>query len=101
MPLLIDLAKPKDDRDIVDFMTVPTAIGRSLLLPRDVPKARVNAIRRAFDATMKDSRVISKAKRLGVRTTEESGEQLKALMVKLAGTPPSVVKYVRDAIGMQ
>lgn len=101
VPLLIDLAKTKADRDIVDFMTVPTAIGRSLLLPPGVPKARVNAIRRAFDATMKDPRVVAKAKKLGVRTTGETGEQLQALMGKLAATPPSVVKNVRDAIGMK
>lgn len=100
VPLLIDLAKNKADRDIVDFMTVPTAIGRSLLLPPNVPQERVNAIRRAFDATMKDSRVVAKAKRLGVRTTGETGEELQALMAKLAATPPSVVKKVRAAIGM-
>jgi tripartite-type tricarboxylate transporter receptor subunit TctC len=101
VPLLIDLAKNKADRDIVEFMTVPTAIGRSLLLPPGVPKERVAAIRRAFDATMRDSRVLTKAKKLGVRTTGESGEELQALMTKLAATPPSVVKNVRDAIGMQ
>ena len=101
VPLLIDLAKSQDDRDIVNFMTLPTAIGRSLLLPPGVPEDRVYAIRRAFDKTMRDPRVLNKAKKLGVLTTGETGEELQALMVKLAATPPSVTKKVRDAIGIK
>ena len=101
VPLLIDLAKNDKDRKIVEFMTAPTAIGRSLLMPPGIPKARVQAIRKAFNATMKDPAMLAKAKKLGLRTTGETGEQLQALMVKLAATPPSIVKQVRDAIGMK
>ncbi len=101
VPLLMNLAKTEKARKIVEFMTIPTAVGRSLLLPPGVPKARVTALRRAFDATMKDPTMLAKAKRLGVRTTGESGEQLQAMIAKLLKTPPDVVESVRNAIGMK
>ena len=101
VPLLLDLAKTSEAREIVEFMTVPSSVGRSLLLPPGVPVERVQAIRRAFDATMKDPRMLARAKNLGILTTGESGEELQALMVKLAATPLPLIKKVRAAIGMK
>ena len=54
IPLFMDLAKADSERDALRLMLARLEYGRPFFLPPDVPVARVEALRRAFDATMKD-----------------------------------------------
>jgi tripartite-type tricarboxylate transporter receptor subunit TctC len=101
VPRMIDLAANDEDRRMLEFMTVPTQVGRSLVAPPGVPQERVQALRRAFDAVMKDPEMLAEVKRAEVEVTGEPGVQLQALMVKLAATPPALVARVRKAIGSE
>jgi tripartite-type tricarboxylate transporter receptor subunit TctC len=101
VPRMIDLATNDEDRRMLEFMTVPTQVGRSLVAPPGVPADRVQALRRAFDTVMKDPEMLAEVKRAGVEVTGEPGEELQALMMKLAATPPALVERVRKAIGSE
>src|SRR5216684_1585139 len=54
VPSMFELAKSDADRQAMTMLFARTEYGRPYFLPPDVPPARVNALRRAFDATMKD-----------------------------------------------
>src|SRR5216684_1645479 len=54
VPTMFELAKSDADRQAMTMLFARTEYGRPYFLPPDVPPARVNALRRAFDATMKD-----------------------------------------------
>ena len=56
VPLMLDLAKSDADRQALLLLFGRTEYGRPYFLPPDVPAERVEALRRAFDATMKDDR---------------------------------------------
>jgi tripartite-type tricarboxylate transporter receptor subunit TctC len=75
-----------------------TDIGRPFFLPPDVPADRVEALRRAFDATMKDDGFLAEAKRIGLDIDPLTGEQVQKLVADLANTPPPVVARVRAAL---
>jgi hypothetical protein len=63
-----------------------------------VPAARVEALRRAFDATMKDPTYLAEADKLKVDVEPLSGEQVAALIAQVSRTPADTVARVRAAL---
>jgi tripartite-type tricarboxylate transporter receptor subunit TctC len=78
-----------------------TEYGRPYFLPPDVPAERVAALRRAFDATMKDEAFAAEAAKLQFEVDPLSGEEVQALVAQLAATPRDVVARVRAALAAQ
>jgi tripartite-type tricarboxylate transporter receptor subunit TctC len=98
IPLLLDLAKTEADRDALRLMLARLEYGRPFFLPPNVPTARVEALRRAFDATMKDPAFLAEAEKLKLDIDPLSGEEVSALVVQVAATPPEVAARVRTAL---
>jgi tripartite-type tricarboxylate transporter receptor subunit TctC len=98
VPLMIDLARTPADRQALALLFGRTEYGRPYFLPPGVPADRVEALRRAFDETMKDQSFTTDAARIGFDVDPLSGEQVQALVGMLAGTPPDVVARVRAAL---
>jgi len=63
-----------------------------------VPADRVQALRRAFDATMKDAAYLAEAERLKIDVEPLTGEQVAALVEQVARTPADTVARVRAAM---
>jgi tripartite-type tricarboxylate transporter receptor subunit TctC len=98
VPLMLDLAKTQGDRQALAMLFSRTEIGRPDFLPPDVPADRAEALRRAFDATMKDDGFIAEANKIGFDLNPLTGEQVQNLVVELAGTPPDIVARVRKVL---
>jgi tripartite-type tricarboxylate transporter receptor subunit TctC len=75
-----------------------TEYGRPYFLPPDVPATRVTALRRAFDATMRDPAFVADAARLQLDVDPMTGEELQGLVAELGRTPPDVVERVRGIL---
>jgi tripartite-type tricarboxylate transporter receptor subunit TctC len=97
-PTMLEYAKTEADRQALTMMFARTEYGRPYFLPPDVPAERVEAIRRAFDATMKDPEFIADAAQLQLDLSPMTGEQVQALVAQLGRTPPAVVAAVRAAL---
>jgi tripartite-type tricarboxylate transporter receptor subunit TctC len=97
-PTMLELAKSDSDRAALTMMFARTEYGRPYFAPPDVPAARVEALRRAFDATMKDPAFMADAVQLQLELSPMTGEEVQALVGKLAGTPPEVVSRMRRAL---
>jgi tripartite-type tricarboxylate transporter receptor subunit TctC len=97
-PTMLELAKTDADRAALTMMFARTEYGRPYFVPPDVPAARVEALRRAFDATMKDAHFIADAAQLQLELSPMTGEEVQALVAKLAGTPAGIVARVRAAL---
>src|SRR5260370_41456059 len=69
VPLLRELAKTAQERQILDFMSLAVAIGRPIATTPGVPADRVAALRKAFDETLRDPALVADAvkERLRVR----------------------------------
>jgi tripartite-type tricarboxylate transporter receptor subunit TctC len=63
-----------------------------------VPPERVVALRRAFDATMKDPEFRAEAERQLMEITPMAGGALAQLVTDIVNAPPSVVDEVRRAV---
>ena len=97
-PTMLELAKTAPDRAALTMMFARTEYGRPYFAPPDVPPARIEALRRAFDATMKDPDFIADAAQLQLELSPITGERVQALVAQLAATPPDVVARVRAAL---
>jgi tripartite-type tricarboxylate transporter receptor subunit TctC len=98
VPLMLDLAKTQSDRQALLMLVGRTEYGRPYFLPPGVPPERVEALRRAFDATMTDEAFVAEAAKTGFDLNPLTGEQVQALVADLANTPPEVVTRVRTIL---
>src|SRR5260370_37441209 len=61
VPLLIDLVKTPEEKQIVTAVTLPTALGYTNWLAPEVPPGRMKLLREASDATMQDTAFLEEA----------------------------------------
>ena len=98
VPLILDQAKTEEQKQSLDLALARLEFGRPFFMPPNVPPERVSAIRRAFDATMKDKEFLEEADKLKIEIDPLSGEQVAALIVQIYKTPAETVARVRDAM---
>jgi tripartite-type tricarboxylate transporter receptor subunit TctC len=80
IPFILDFARNTADRQALEFLYAGQGIGRPFVAPPALPPERLQALRDAFNATMRDPEFLADAQkqRLGVQPV--SGEQLAALV---------------------
>ena len=98
VPMALDLAKTDADRQAMELALARLEYGRPFFLPPNVPADRVQALRRAFDATMKDPAYLAEAEKLKIDVEPLTGEQVAELVAKVNATPAETVARVRTAM---
>src|SRR5215468_10176636 len=98
VPLVIDLAKTEDQRQLLKFVFARQVMGRPYLAPPGVPPATVAALRRAFMETMADKDFLADAARGKLEITPVSGERIQELVAELYKTPPELTKRLADML---
>ena len=98
IPLFIDQAKTAADRQILELLLARQEFAKPYFAPPEVPADRINILRRAFDATLKDPAFLADLSKAQLDAEGPmTGEQLAAITSKLLATPPDVPKRI-DAI---
>lgn len=93
---IVDLARTESDRQALRLVLARQAHGRPYFLPPGVPPARAAALRRAFDATMRDPAFVAEAGAMKVDIDPMTGEAVQALVEQVHRTTPfDVVERVR------
>jgi tripartite-type tricarboxylate transporter receptor subunit TctC len=99
VPLLLELAGNDMDRQVLTFLSADTAIARSLVASPDTPPERVTALRRAFDATMKDPDFLAEAEKTKMDIVPLSGEESQKIADSIVNTSPEVVARAKTLLG--
>jgi tripartite-type tricarboxylate transporter receptor subunit TctC len=92
VPLIMDLAKNDEQRQIFKLVFARQVMGRPYALPPGVPKDRVEALRQAFAETMADKEFLAEAEHAKFEITPVTGDKIEALVAEIYQTPPEVVK---------
>jgi tripartite-type tricarboxylate transporter receptor subunit TctC len=91
VPTVYEFANSEEDRQVLDFMFGPQVLGRPHFAPPGVPADRLAALRRAFDATMKDPALLKEADGMSFEITPQTGERIAELVANVATTSPEII----------
>jgi tripartite-type tricarboxylate transporter receptor subunit TctC len=91
VPLLSDLASNAEDQDVLKLLSSPIVMGRPILTSPDVSPDRIAALRRAFDATMRDPNFRVEAARMKLDIRPVTGEEMQRFVLETIRTTPATV----------
>lgn len=100
VPDIVSLAKTPEDKQVLNIFASSTEIGRSLMMPPQVPADRVAAVRAAFDAMVKDQDFQKDMAQAEIELGPKSGAALQDYIVQSRSVAPSVLARARAAIGL-
>ncbi len=92
IPLIVDLAKTDEQRQILKLIFARQVMGRPFLAPPGVPSDRAAALRKAFMDTMKDKDFLADSEKAQMEITPVSGEDIEKLVKELHTTPPDIAQ---------
>ena len=98
VPRLVDLAPNEDARAVFELMAMTSDVGRPFAMPPGAPADRVTAVRRAFDAMVKDPEFIADAAQIKEEVEPKSGEDLQDLVRRIVNVQPSTIARFRAAL---
>jgi tripartite-type tricarboxylate transporter receptor subunit TctC len=87
VPLLLDHAKTLLDREVMELLYSPLAIGRPLYAPPGVPADRVQVLRSALERTLRDPRLLVEAENAGLPIRHVPGESVEKLIGAIYSAP--------------
>ena len=96
VPLVMDLARNEEERQIFRLIFVRGALGRPFMGPPGIPADRTAALRAAFDEMVKDPAFLAEAKRSRLEITPISGAELTDLLTLVYMTPKPIVDKTRN-----
>jgi len=97
VPLWSELAGNESERQVLEILSGDVAVGRPILTAPDVPSDRVSALRKAFEETMADPQFIAAAKQANIYINPMGGEELQAVVNRIAGPSEAVHAMLRQA----
>jgi tripartite-type tricarboxylate transporter receptor subunit TctC len=98
VPLVTEFADTEDERMALELIFARQVMGRPFLAPPGIPPARLDALRRAFDATADDPAFRLEAERMQLELNPVSGEEVDALLERVYGASENAIRLATDAI---
>jgi len=99
VPMIHDMATSDEQRQALDLFLQRTLVGRPFVMAPGVPAERLEAIRNAFLAALKDPALAADARTAGVNIHYVSPGELTKIISDSYASPPAVVANVKKALG--
>jgi len=98
VPLVLEYAKTTEDRQVMELIFAPIALGYPSFMGPGVPKERIAIVRRAFDKAMQDPEFIALLGQQSLAHDPATGEDLQAIIARMYWMPALVVEKARGLI---
>jgi tripartite-type tricarboxylate transporter receptor subunit TctC len=95
VPTAVELARNEEERQVLAAVLNASEVGTAFFTTPGVPPDRLGALRRAFDATMKDPEFLAEADKMRVGVSPMTGEELQKLVAQVSGLSPALLDRVR------
>ena len=96
VPFAVDIAKNEHDRAIIRLLTASAEVGRPFIASAAVPPERIEILRGAFAATMKDPDFLADAEKVHMPVTPRVGEAAQKVVDEIYRTPDDAVQAARQ-----
>jgi len=101
VPLLLDLAKSKEDRAVIQLISGGGPFGRSIVGPPGMAKYQTDGWRKAFDMTMADPTFRSDAKKRSITIEPTSGADVQPIVDRILNTPKHIIAKAKRDLGIK
>jgi tripartite-type tricarboxylate transporter receptor subunit TctC len=98
VPSVYDYVKTDEQRQFMRFVFSSVEFGRYYVFPPDVPKERVELLRRGIAAAANDPELIAEAEKMKLDMSYRAPDHLERLVANLYATPPAVVEAVKKLV---
>jgi tripartite-type tricarboxylate transporter receptor subunit TctC len=98
VPSIFDFAKTNEQRQLMRFIFSSTEFGRPYVFPPDVPRERVETMRKAFAETLQDPALLAEATRMKMDMSYRPPDDLERLVAGLYETPPDLIETVKKLV---
>jgi len=92
VPVVTDLAKTDEQRQILKLIFARQTMGRPFLAPPAIPPDRADALRKAFIDTMSDKDFLADAEKSQLEINPVAGDKVQALVQEIYATPQEIAK---------
>ncbi|MCC2097469.1 MAG: hypothetical protein KDJ29_11295 [Hyphomicrobiales bacterium] len=93
-----DFARNAEDRKIMDLIYSQQIFGRPFYAPPGIPADRAKILRTAFDASMKDARLLADARKIGADIRPMTGAELQKKIDAIYSSPQALLDKARNAL---
>lgn len=100
VPLFMDYATTDLDRAALRLFSSAAALGRPLFTTPGVPQERVDALRKAFDETVRDGAFLQAAAQSGLDIDPVSGIELQRIVEEIVASPKDVTTRLSSIIAL-
>ncbi len=98
VPVILDFAKSAEDRGVLEIVFARQSIGYPYAAPPNVPADRLEAIRKAFEATLQNPEFLAASAKAGLLVDPVTGRQIQALLKDLYSKPAAIMERARSAM---
>ena len=96
VPLVDDLLKTSEDKQVLDLIVLPQEFGRPFIAPPGTPADRMAIYRRAFEDMVKDPQFLAEAEKQRIKIEALNDKQILALFDRAYSAPTKI--YDRAAV---
>lgn len=107
IPLIFDFIKPEflkpgmtleEAHTLWQLMLIQKAMGRPFAVGPNVPAPRVEALRKAFDAVLRDPEFIAEAAKRDIELNPVDGDGIQRMLAKISSASQADIAKLNDAI---
>ena len=95
VPYILDIAPSDNARQVIHFLTAGGDLGRPFIASRAVPRDRIDILRKAFAATVKDPDFLAAAKAQRLPVSPHTADEAEKIVDQLYATPPAIIAAAR------
>ena len=100
VPLITELARTDEQREILKLISSPNALGEPFLAPPDLPPDRLAMLRQAFASSMKDAGFLAEMQKLHIDMEPVSADQVTRIVTETIEQPPEIIAKAKAAMEM-
>jgi tripartite-type tricarboxylate transporter receptor subunit TctC len=92
----MDLTNDPEKKSLIKFLLSPAYVGRPYIVSKAVPADRLAALRKGFDAALKDPELLAEAEKLQLPVVGSlTGEEAAAYIAEMYKASPEVIADAR------
>jgi tripartite-type tricarboxylate transporter receptor subunit TctC len=98
VPHVDDFVKSDDDRQVHGLIFGIQSLGKLYAAPPGIPADRLDALRKALAATMKDAEFLADAAKMQLDISPMTGEEVEAVIAKVTAASPAAIERAKQAL---